>query len=245
MKTFTIILILLTTTFAHAQQEILTSIDSAYKVKNYRQVIDATDAYLLANQSLDNVQLQLLHIKSRAYHKIQEYDSSFNTYVEILQKYPADRLTLVHLGYVFGEAGNYYSAFYFLEKLRKYHPKDPVGTLNFSYYYNELGIHEKAIAYADSTLALAKDSVTMGAAWNNRCYANIRLGKIPTAIQELKTSMSYYPLNSYAFKNLALIHLEAQNNKEACEALGIAQQLGGVRITKQLKSECCGNERGE
>lgn len=239
MRILTTILLIWTSAFAHAQESILLSVKSAYETKNYRQVIDATEAYLKTNQALDSVQLQLLHLKSKAYGHIQEYDSSFYTYVDIYQKYPSDRLSLIHLGYVFGEGGNYYSAMYFLEKLRKYYPEDPVGTLNFSHYLNELGNHKKAIAYADSTLQLARDSVTIGAAWNNRCYANIQLGKLKEASQELRTSLSYYPLNSYAYRNLALILLEKQNHKKACEALEMARQLGGFHITWQLRKEFC------
>lgn len=240
MRISAIILIVFTATFAQAQQDILQSVGGAYKAKNYRQVIDETEAYLKSHQSLDTVQLQLLHLKSRAYVLIQEYDSSYYTYEEIVQKYPSDRLSLIHLGYLFGEAGNYYTAFYFLEKLRKYHPKDPVGTLNYSFYYNELGMHGKAIAYADSTLQLAQDSLTIGAAWNNRCFANIQMGKLSVAVQELKTSLSFFPLNSYAYKNLALIHLEIKNEEKACEALEMARLLGGARITQQLRREFCG-----
>jgi tetratricopeptide (TPR) repeat protein len=239
MRILTVILILLTFAFAHAQEGILSSVESEFKAKNYRQVIDVTEAYLKEHQAVDSVQLQLLHLKSMAYGLIEEYDSSFYTYVEILQKYPSDRITLIHMGSVFGEAGNYYSAFYFLEKLRKYHPEDPVGTLNFSFYQNELGNHEKAIAYADTTLCLAQDSVIIGSAWNNRCYANIQLGKLSEASQELKTSLSYFPLNSYAYRNLALILIEKQNHKKACDALEMARQLGGFHITWQLRKEFC------
>lgn len=241
MRIFTIVLFIITSNFAYAQHEVLQSVDSAFKAKNYRQVIDATQAYLQENKKLDSVQLQLLHLKSRAYRYIQEYDSSFYTFVNIFNKYPSDRLTLIHLGYVFGEAGNYYTAFYFLEKLRKYHPEDPVGTLNLSYYNNGLGMHEKAIAYADSTLKMTQDSLTIGAAWNNRCFANIQLGNLAVAIKELKTSLAYYPLNSHAYKNLALIHIETQNHEEACNALEMARMLGGINITRELRKEYCQN----
>ncbi|WPP51181.1 tetratricopeptide repeat protein [Catalinimonas niigatensis] len=234
------ILILFTCTLADAQDDILLSMQSNFKAKNYRKVIDATKSYLKKHQPHDTVQLQLMHLKSRSYRMLQQYDSSFYTYIEIIKKYPTDRVTLVHLGYLFGEAGNYHSAFHFLQKLRKYHPTDPVGTLNFSFYHNELGNHETAIAYADSTLQIARDSLTIGSAWNNRCYANIQLGNLTVANEELEVSLSYFPNNSYAYRNLALINIGKRKDEEACAALEIASQLGGIHITQQLKRDFCG-----
>ncbi|MDF9797157.1 tetratricopeptide (TPR) repeat protein [Catalinimonas alkaloidigena] len=241
MRVLAFSLFFFSVSFVQAQQEVLLDVEAAFKAKNYRKVINFTEAYLHVNPPVDTVQLKLLHLKSRAHRYLEEYNYSFYTYVDILKKYPSDRLTLIHLGYMFGEAGNFYTAFYFLEKLRKYHPNDPVGTLNLSYYNNGLGMHEKAIAYADSTLQLAQDSLTIGAAWNNRCFANIQLGNLETAVQELKTSLSYYPLNSHAYKNLALIHIETENSEEACNALEMSRMLGGVSITNQLRKEYCGN----
>lgn len=240
MRVLTGILFVFTFTVAHAQDDMLLSIQSSFKAKQYRKVIDDTKSYLKKYQTRDSVQLQLLHLKSRSYRMIQQYDSSFYTYIEIIKKYPTDRVTLVHLGYLFGEAGNYHSAFHFLQKLRKHHPTDPLGTLNFSFYHNELGNPDIAIAYADSTLQLARDSLTVGSAWNNRCYANIQLGNLSVASEELEISLSYFPNNSYAYRNLALINIEKRKDEEACAALEKASQLGGVHITQQLKKDFCG-----
>lgn len=239
MKIFTTTAILLVNTVCIGQVKILDEVSAHFKEQNYHRAINEIRGYLEENNELDSIPLKLLHWKARSYGMLQDYDSSFYTYVDIINKFPSDRIALIQLGYRYGEARNFKMAFYFFQNLRKYYPDDPIGTQNFSFYLNELGEYKTAIVYADSTLSLAKDSLTLGSAWNNRCFSNIKLGNFAIAKEELAISLSYYPNNSYAYRNLALTLIEEGKIEDACDALEKAQQLGGIYITEQLRNQYC------
>ncbi|MEQ9441256.1 MAG: hypothetical protein RIG62_19590 [Cyclobacteriaceae bacterium] len=234
-----IIILLLTSATCFAQNEVLKKVSEDFKKEDYRQAIVRITDYLNAYKNHDSTYLELLHWKLRSYGMLNNQDSVFFTCVEINDKFPSDQIALIQLGFMYGEAENYERAFYYFQKLRQYYPNDPVGTQNISFYLNNTGEYETAIKYADTTLALANDSITLGAAWNNKCYSNIKLGNFSKGKKNLKASFEFFPNNSYAYRNLALILIEERKIEEACNALEKAKQLGGFYITEELIKEHC------
>ena len=70
-----------------------------------------------------------------------------------------------------------------------------------------------------------------------------RLGDTKAALKDIRKSIDMFPSNSYAFRNLAIIHLDTGENKSACEACKRAIELGfstnyGEEMNEFYKQNC-------
>ena len=166
-------------------------------------------------------------------------DSTFYTYQAIVERKPDDFISLIYLSNAYGDGGYYTQMKKLLYQLKRYHPKKHWWATNMSYYLNEAGQFELSRNYADTSLTLATDSTTIGIAFNNRSYANLGLGDIKSAIDDNTKALLYFPNNSFAYKNLALIYLKKADTTNACNALNKAKNLGGHNITQNLIERFC------
>lgn len=80
---------------------------------------------------------------------------------------------------------------------------------------------------------------------NNIGYCYYGLKQFDLARDEVKKSININPINSYAYRNLALIEIAQNNTEAACEAIEKAIQLGFINLYGEeilnLKKENCGN----
>ncbi|MGB0432687.1 MAG: tetratricopeptide repeat protein, partial [Bacteroidia bacterium] len=101
--------------------------------------------------------------------------------------------------------------------------------LNMGYAYMYKHDYEKAINLY--TKALTKDSnlKSVGFTLNNIGYAYLKLENYKSALFYVNQSIKTYPINPYAYRNLALIQLAQNDSKQACKSLDKSIELGFVQ----------------
>lgn len=239
MKYHLLILFVFTVITVNCQELKYDLAKTEFESGNYSSVINIVNQEISKNSLHDSVIIELMHLKARSFALIQNHDSSFYTLVDIYNRFPKDFHALLQLGYLYGESGDFKTAFFFFQNIRKYYPNELSAVNNLSFYNNEAGDYHLGLAYADTTLQMASDSLSIGAAWNNRCFSNIMLGNYSDAKRDLAKALIYYPNNSYAYKNKGLILIVEGEIEQACEAFERAKDLGGVYITEELRKEYC------
>ena len=61
---------------------------------------------------------------------------------------------------------------------------------------------------------------------NNRGYARLKAGDPKNALKDIERSIKLGPENSYAYRNLGLVHQALDNKDKACEAFETALKKG-------------------
>lgn len=239
-KILTLTLLTLLTFHLYAQSDSLyNSLEKLLELTEYRRVLTKVEQHLNQHDVPDSVFAKLYNFRARAFERMGNYDSVFYSYQSTLKRKPDDLVSLVYLASAYGDGGYYYEMAQLFYQLKSYHPTQHVWATNMSYYLNEGGYFEQAKNYADTSLLLAKDSVWQGVAYNNRSYANLKLGNLEQAKSDIEQAFLLYPNNSFAFRNNALILLQEGDTINACEALYKAKELGGLAITEELIKQHC------
>ncbi len=78
-------------------------------------------------------------------------------------------------------------------------------------------------------ISLSNDIEDESYCYNNIGYAWLQLGDLQKAEENMKTSVQMNPINSYVFRNLALLEIKKGNMPEACNHIKKAIELGFVR----------------
>lgn len=85
--------------------------------------------------------------------------------------------------------------------------------------------------------------IPYGLAYNNLGFISYKKGEYEKGLELIKSSLSYFVDNSYAYKNQALIYIAQNQLTKACEALETAEQLGfslhyGQEVNELRKVHC-------
>ena len=82
--------------------------------------------------------------------------------------------------------------------------------------------YEQAIEFFNHAIAIDDQEAF---AYNNRAFANMKLGKINEAMEDVETSLRLMPDNSYAYRNRGLIWITKGEKGKACDDWHKALQL--------------------
>lgn len=218
------------------------SLEIALTKSDYRVVLNSVDNFLTDHPVPDSTYARLFKYKAIAYEKLGALDSVFHMYTAIVTRKPDDYIALTYLSNAYGDSGYYKEMTKVLYQLKRYYPNEHWWATNMSYYLGEGGYFELSKNYADTSLQLANDSTWIGVALNNRSYAYIGLGLFEKALEDNERALNYFPANSFAYRNKALILLSKLDTTKACTALFKAKSLGGVVITEELIETYCEND---
>ena len=109
-----------------------------------------------------------------------------------------------------------------IDSLKTYNNLDQVAYNNISFALNILGQHTEAYHYAD--LGIEIDS-TAGILYRQRGSASLQLGKLESAKSDLDKSLSLFPNNAYAVKDLALYYQARNQSDSVCFTLANIETL--------------------
>jgi tetratricopeptide (TPR) repeat protein len=120
-------------------------------------------------------------------------------------------------------------------------PDDWTGYMNTGFYLGNMGRYAEALTWYDK--AWEHGGATSPLIWNNRGYAKYKLGDLKGALKDIRKSLELQSWNSYAYRNLALVHIAQGKKDDACTALedaikwGFTEQYGDE--VKQLYATHC------
>ena len=186
---------------------------------------------------VDSVYALLAEYKADVHLEQEYYDSIFYIYLDVYEKFPEHPSALGELVILYGDNGMFDEAFFFLDLQYDLNFRRDIVFNNYAYYNGLAGNYEKSLLYCDSTLQIASTDHIQSATYNNRGYALMKLGKFKEAKRSIEKSLEILPTNSFAYRNLALIYLEANEPIQACKALAKSREYGGVNISQMVIDE--------
>ncbi len=126
------------------------------------------------------------------------------------------------------ELGNIDSALHYYDLAIETDPLYSSAYLNKGFIYLEQERYEKALEEFSLCIENGAIPKTASYAINNMGYCFYKLEKFDKALFNIRTSLKLNPINSYAYKNLALIHIALLDQESACDAIDKAIELGFV-----------------
>jgi tetratricopeptide (TPR) repeat protein len=226
-------------------------------------IVDAENAMQYAVES--NEKNVALTIRADVKRLKKDYVSAIKDYEMILAANPEPGVEincLLSIAKSLGALKRNEEAVAYLERLTKSYPEMTVGFTNLAFRYAEMGNYKKAIELNEKVIALEQKnanksdlaevagkvivkggSIVIALAYNNKGYAEYKLGNTQAAMASINHSISLYPENSYAYRNRALVYLALKNNVSACIDIDKALELGftrsyGDELEKLRLSEC-------
>lgn len=137
------------------------------------------------------------------------------------------------------------SALYYYDVALELDPKMSTSHLNKGFLFIEKEMYFEAIASFKQSLAFMESVKSLSFTFNNMAYCYTKMQMYPQARTILEESLALNSLNSYAYRNLALLEIAEGNPKEACQAINKAIELGFVHQygdeIMTMKKEHCSN----
>lgn len=128
--------------------------------------------------------------------------------------------------------------------LRRYIACDTTESTGYANMGFFLGLRERwseSLEWFDKAEALEPEEDAL--LLNNRGYSKLRTGDTDGAMKDINRSLQLKPTNSYAWRNLALVHFERQETDKGCDCLETALANGFTDLygkeVKQLWAERC------
>lgn len=186
---------------------------------------------------------------STFYHHLGKPREALDIVFELLKEDPTEPVFLGEAGLLYGALQEFDKSNEYFEKSLQYTTKreDKAHTLLNQGYVNGLAKnYKKAVKVYNTLLENYYEDIPkaqIGYCYNNRGYAQMGLGKLKEAEQDINTSLKYYPENSYAFRNRGLLHLKMGKKDLACADFKQAETYGfsksyGDEVLKLLAEHC-------
>ena len=125
----------------------------------------------------------------------------------------------------------------------KLNPNYASAILNRGFLYMDMEDYSKAIIDFENSIELNQIEFEKAYALNNIGYCLYKLGKLDDSQNYIENSINLYPINSFAYRNLALVHIALKNKELACENILKSIELGfvssyGTEILELQKINC-------
>lgn len=225
---------------------------------------DAEKAMQLASSGREkNV---ALNIRADGRRTKKDYPGAVADYEALLAARPEPGIemnALIGIAKVLGAQQKNKEAIFYLEKLTAAYPKMSIGFTNLAFRYAEIGDYKKAIELNDKVIAIERHTkkdangaakvdkkvmvkgsdLAIALAYNNKGYAQYKLGDTAAALQSINQSIGLYPENSYAYRNRALAYLALNSKEAACADIDKSLELGfteayGDEMAKLKQANC-------
>ncbi len=201
-------------------------------------VSSSTEGMTKVNQS-DSVYWQLLFQRGLSYALSGDFNLAIADNESLIKKFPENLSYLLNISYYYGQNRQYYNCIKALKKGLNLDSTHVTILNNLAYYNGEVKDYKSAIHYAKMGLKFAKDSIWVGSLLNNLGYSQGKEYSIEKGVETIIESLKYNPTNSYAYFNLALLHIDNNEMNIACENLFKAREHGGINMTRQYIEQYC------
>lgn len=194
----------------------------------------------LSIKSSDSLRITLLVNRGSVKAATRDFDGSYNDYLAAYKLDTLNIATLNNLAVVCDETGRGNETLKYLYKVVDINPKFVGSYCNIGFKYQGMDNHKKAIEFFDKALQIEKNQPL---ALNNRGFSKYKLGDLKGALADVNKSILYYPANSFAFKNRALIYIAMYDVIKACEDLHTSIKMGftemyGKEVMDLIETNC-------
>ncbi|HTA84518.1 MAG TPA: tetratricopeptide repeat protein [Bacteroidia bacterium] len=179
-----------------------------YKQNKCSEAIQICSDEIMKHSQTDSLLYWFYGLKINSLRKSGDFKNACSENQKLIKLFPNDAYSYANLSYYLGELGDYKGCIDALETSVKLDPKNILAYSNLAYYSSIVGDYNKAINYANQGLLITKDSITIGSLINNRGFGKIGLKQYDSALVDIDKSLKYYPKNSYAYYNKALIYIQ-------------------------------------
>jgi tetratricopeptide (TPR) repeat protein len=197
----------------------------------------------------DGLALGILLSISALYHDLGKHKEARDIMLNLLKNKPNEYVVNAQAGLLYGRLQEFDKSNEHFEKALQYATKkdEKVHILVNQGYVNGLAKnYKKAVKVYNTLLEEYYQDIPkakIGYCYNNRGYAQMGLGKLKEAEQDINTSLKYYPENSYAFRNRGLLYLKMGKKDLACADFQKAEEYGysksyGNEVKELLKEHC-------
>lgn len=163
--------------------------------------------------------------RGTAYYHIRAFDPSVADFNRALEMDSSAHYAYGRLANTLEEMGRGEEALKMQMRYTELEPDDWSGYVNVGFYLAKMDRYDEAMQWY--TKALEHEGAAQSELlWNNRGYARYKLGDLKGALKDVRKSIDMRPSNSYAYRNLALIHIAQANEDDACTALENALKRG-------------------
>lgn len=184
---------------------------------------------------------------TRAYQ--QKWDAVLQDFNQAIQLCPQNAPGyLVNMSLAYYGGGRADEGLRILERLYAEDSTNPYAISHLAFRYDEKGRYKEALPFCDRAVATAPDERALGYAYSNRAHTRLGLGDTKGALADVELGIRHCPLNSYVYRNKALILLALHRTAEACDVLEKAQELGfalsyGDEVSKLQAMHCSGKKQ--
>lgn len=176
---------------------------------------------------------------ANAYSYQGKYEKAIEVYKMGIENIPNNAHFYNNIAMTYNDLEQYDKSIECLHKAIELKPDDLGFKGNLAFVFTLIDKFEEAVLIYDEILAVEVNPL----AYNNRGYAQLKLGKPQEALKDINTSLKHYPTNSYAYRNRALVYLELKDQEKACADLTKANELGfsttyGDEVNVLLEKHC-------
>jgi tetratricopeptide (TPR) repeat protein len=204
--------------------------------------------YYLSIECLNNVfdinrEVVTLNIRAVMKMELEEYKWAIEDYSLIIKYDSTNHTTYYNRAMAYSMIGMNQEALYDYSKSIKLNPKYASAVLNRGFLYMDMEDYSKAIIDFENSIELNQIEFEKAYALNNIGYCLYKLGKLDDSQNYIENSINLYPINSFAYRNLALVHIALKNKELACENILKSIELGfvssyGTEILELQKINC-------
>lgn len=176
-------------------------------------------------------QRSIYHVLAINYTQTEDYEKALKYNYKALAIQSDNQSVLNNLGWLLIRAKDYDLALSYLDKCHEVNPENHYAFSNKATIYLEKGDYKKALSFIEKAIAdkrshkLSKRSVwEERTIWATRGEIYYRLGRLDEAIKDLEKALEENPVNSYAYRCLALVYKAKDQNNEACNSLALAKE---------------------
>lgn len=102
--------------------------------------------------------------------------------------------------------------------------------INRGFLHMDMGNYASAIEDFNMSLQSSQIGQDKAYALNNIGYCLYKLEEFEDAKEYIHKSIILYPINSFAYRNLALVQISLKKNEEACKSIMKSIELGFVKV---------------
>ena len=181
---------------------------------------------------------------------LRDFEGALNDFKYAHRIDTTDFDTWCNMAPVYDEIGKKDSAIYFYNKITAKQPDNILLCNNLGFLYTGLERYDDALKlYSNAIKQIAAnpgkyyDYRTVGMLHNNYGFVLFKKGDYRGALKQFDESLKNFQVNSYVYRNRALLYIEQKKYDEACKdlnhaiALGFADQYG-PEVDELLAKHC-------
>ena len=170
----------------------------------------------------------LLQIRAGFFLKINKFDSAILDCNYLIKLNPKNSQTLYQRGRTFRQMGHIQKALNDFNSAIEIDPNDPKKHNDRGFLFIAQEKYDLAILDFTRSIQLAgnRNLTAKAYSYNNRGFCQYKNSNLREALKDVNYSIQFLPVNSYAYKNKALIYFGMKEKTKACLDLKVSLSLG-------------------